>query len=812
MTNLLNQISEQAFCLGGNIVAVIILAAMVIATSHAADVTIPTLEPLRARTAPKIDGLLDDECWQQACPIKTFLSLGDGKAHDDLAWAKVSYDDNYLYIAYHMRSDGAVIPSGSRVHDEGVWFSNQNVQVFIQPTATSGYYCFTVNAYNTQEDAKDYESMWNCRWDSAVFIAPDKSHWQVEMAFPYAVFDLSAPVDQNWRLNLTTVVSLGDKGGHVLTWAPCLNHFHSPALFGHLKLRSDQWPQRQCQLTVQAHPGQAGTLELTSEYRLVHDPRPGIIDVTMTGDDGLVTNRTQHVPLDQTTRTHAMQFPVTETGTYSFTASIREAATERIFAERQALTTTPEPFRAWPDRSVYADQQQARINIEAWRPGMVGRQCKIIVQDADGSQVGAARETEFNRASRAEVTLDLTPLPVGRYTVQVQSPDSCDIYAQCPLQKLSPQPGTVSYNDQGVLLLDHEPVLPVGIYYIQSNINDEGLLDEFVDAGFNTIVWEWTDAAGYVRALNEMKGHGLDLICSVQNEGLARNIQERYWKATGEEKEQLKQDYYERVEYVVKHVAESNPTNLLCWYIQDEPNPEILPFVRPAAEITARTDPRRPTMVVLCFSNFIKDYADVVDVIAPNPYPGFPDGPMVKVASFVDVARRATHGRQPVIAVLQAFGEPSGPNGVMPTPAELRCMSYLALVHRACGLIYFSYSYNGPMREANPAQWQELKTIAGQVRDLAPVLAQQDAAFSAKQSDGTEQVHTRLIQHDKTAYIIAVNTRRTPIAAVHWRTDGLKSDRPIEVMFENRSLNIENSRFTDDFAPLEVHVYKQTIP
>ena len=60
MTNLLNQISEQAFCLGGNIVAVIILAAMVIATSHAADVTIPTLEPLRARTAPKIDGLLDD--------------------------------------------------------------------------------------------------------------------------------------------------------------------------------------------------------------------------------------------------------------------------------------------------------------------------------------------------------------------------------------------------------------------------------------------------------------------------------------------------------------------------------------------------------------------------------------------------------------------------------------------------------------------------------------------------------------------------------------------------------------------------------
>ena len=45
-------------------------------------------------------------------------------------------------------------------------------------------------------------------------------------------------------------------------------------------------------------------------------------------------------------------------------------------------------------------------------------------------------------------------------------------------------------------------------------------------------------------------------------------------------------------------------------------------------------------------------------------------------------------------------------------------MSWLAIVHQARGILYFSYSYTGPMRETHPQLWEETKTCARQIREL----------------------------------------------------------------------------------------------
>ena len=98
--------------------------------------------------------------------------------------------------------------------------------------------------------------------------------------------------------------------------------------------------------------------------------------------------------------------------------------------------------------------------------------------------------------------------------------------------------------------------------------------------------------------------------------------------------------------------------------------------------------------------------------------------------------------------------------------------------------------------------------MAGEVRDLTPALAQTAGSLSVNQSDGTSQVHTRIIQHGDTAYIIAVNTLRRPINKVKWQATGLKNG-DLEVMWENRKIKVKCGKFSDDFEPLAVHLYRQ---
>ena len=409
----------------------------------------------------------------------------------------------------------------------------------------------------------------------------------------------------------------------------------------------------------------------------------------------------------------------------------------------------------------------------------------------------------------ASVDLEISPLATGQHTVAVvlDPRSSSQVTASCVLRKLAGRPGTISYDDRGVLRKDGEPFFPFGIYYIQNFLTD-GLLEEFSESGFNTIVWEWTNAAGYINALERMHAHGIHLIPSVQNESTSRTIQDQYFASDDTKKTDLAKAYYEHTTRVIDQVRQSNPPNQIAWYVQDEPNLELLPFVHHAARIVSARDQRHPTMVVLCHSTVLEAYADVADILAPDPYPGFPDGPMLKVATYIDEARRVTRGRRPVIAVLQAFGEPPGPTGTMPTPAELRCMSYLALVHGASGILYFSYSYNGPMRKTHPAHWSELKDLAGEVRALAPALSHSEGRFSAALTRPGSAIHTRAIQHGGVGSLIAVNTTRRAIDNVEWQTTGFY-DGVLEVLDESRELKVVDGRLGDDFAPLAVHVYRQ---
>ena len=88
------------------------------------------------------------------------------------------------------------------------------------------------------------------------------------------------------------------------------------------------------------------------------------------------------------------------------------------------------------------------------------------------------------------------------------------------------------------------------------------------------------------------------------------------------------------------------------------------------------------------------------------------------VSIMMDEARRI-HGQQwPQWTFIQTFGGPETDGGVwaVPLPHELRFMAYQALVHRATGILYFSY---WPQQ---PRTWQSLATLNREIQALVPRL------------------------------------------------------------------------------------------
>ncbi len=60
-------------------------------------------------------------------------------------------------------------------------------------------------------------------------------------------------------------------------------------------------------------------------------------------------------------------------------------------------------------------------------------------------------------------------------------------------------------------------------------------------------------------------------------------------------------------------------------------------------------------------------------------------------------------------------------------------------------------------------------------------------------------------------FVFAVRMENSP-AKAHFELQGLHSSATAEVLGENRRIAVENGRFTDDFEPYGVHLYRISFP
>jgi hypothetical protein len=154
-----------------------------------------------------------------------------------------------------------------------------------------------------------------------------------------------------------------------------------------------------------------------------------------------------------------------------------------------------------------------------------------------------------------------------------------------------------------------------------------------------------------------------------------------------------------------------------------------------------------------------------------------------------------------------------------PEYREIRAMTYLAILHGAKGIIFREFSSLRPFFDQSDAAWDVRKVPDNWVKipDLNEELIRLSSYFrmapaekSAISLDEKGYIDHRLWRNGENAILVAVNVYDGEIEGRFL----LQADRygeDVEILFENRSISIEENTFSDSFAPFETHIYRLSV-
>ncbi len=253
---------------------------------------------------------------------------------------------------------------------------------------------------------------------------------------------------------------------------------------------------------------------------------------------------------------------------------------------------------------------------------------------------------------------------------------------------------------------------------------------------------------------------------------------------------------------------------LLGFYIEDEPEGRSVPVksMQALKEALKRDNPGVLTTVAMLRPQMVGAYREAADVFMLDPYP-VPNMPMTWMSDTLEEAARHVP-RERLWAVVQAFGgskwaKHGWPR--LPTYMEMRCLTYLAVVHGAHGLFYWNY----PEVKADRTSWEALKKIAAELRQLRTWLVVPDAPQSLRlemtspfkvDANGRPAVHFSQKKQGAENLLILVNVIDRPVSFYLY---GFSPQAPwLNEMFQQHKSVVHDGNIREELGPYEVRVYR----
>jgi len=148
-----------------------------------------------------------------------------------------------------------------------------------------------------------------------------------------------------------------------------------------------------------------------------------------------------------------------------------------------------------------------------------------------------------------------------------------------------------------------------------------------------------------------------------------------------------------------------------------------------------------------------------------------------------------------------------------PTPRQVKAEVWMSLIHGSQGLIYFVHQFKPTFNEHalldDPEMLAAVTAINRQIKELAPALngpALPDAVKVAS-SDPSVPVAATARRSEGWLYVFSVAMREGATEAT-FTLSGPPAASEVTAIGEGRTLPLRDGRFTDRFAPYDVHLYR----
>lgn len=353
---------------------------------------------------------------------------------------------------------------------------------------------------------------------------------------------------------------------------------------------------------------------------------------------------------------------------------------------------------------------------------------------------------------------------------------------------------------------DESTFFPIGVW-----LQNPSTAEVYKKAGINMFVGIWHGLNQ--ENLDIFKKNGLKVICD-QNDFALKNLHEPtiYAWMHGDEPDNAQWNSKTK-----KYDPCIDPTIIISDYhkfkVKDPSRPVYLNLGRGVAatnwvgrgECKGNTD-----MYKISENGYLKG----CDIASYDIYPVNSPEPEIKdslwyVAKGVDNLLEWSNHSKPVWCWIETSRIGEEPDR-KPTPAEVKSQVWMALIHGVSGFGYFCHSFYPSMVEGDFLRDAEMTKaiteINQQVTELAPVLNSSNSTdFASVTVDKTSiPIHISTKYHNGENYIFAVAMRPGKTNA----TFKIANGKTLEVLGEDRNIQIENGEFSDSFSDYAVHLYK----
>lgn len=771
---------------------------------------LPEITAGRVAIPPQIDGQVTDAVWQTVPETPPFQRIDRPEPGRYRTTARIAVDGKALYVAFQCRGDRERPRRAYFTERDAPVYLDDCVEVLLAPTGNPGdYFHFVVNSRGACYDAAGHpvwgqDGGWDGIWTAAA--APTPEGWSAEIALPLAML-AEAGAAEVWRMNLARKAWHGTSTPYLAPDAQCeesawscpYGWLHTPERFGWLKgVVVD--PQL---LAFKAH--------LASPPILVPGPNPLRWRVSNRTSElrslefqvrlgEAQASRYCRVPAQGEAEVELhLIVPALAQGRSRLQVSLTDRASQRQVWEGLVPVQVRPPLILILDRSFYTTEEQAYLRLDP-APSVLAHSdltAYVSVPEVEGRFVG--REVPWAEP----VEIDLRELPVGQHPVRAELRAAGErvAWAEATLSKWPPAEHTVQIGGDRRLWVDGHPFFPLGFYWVAREERHYRLLAE---TGFNTVVYEAVPQGGVTDDFAAAEAD-LDLLhrCGL------KGIVDFSWSVRGPRSEMA--EIQRGVERLRHHPA------VLAWEIVDEPHsfggvgPEEL---QEAYDLIRSLDPYHPIFVNFYVAGYSTLCLNALDILGRDPYP-VPREPLGMVATSVEEMNRLSGGTKPLWITLQAFSEP--PAFTRPTFMQVRCMTYLALLRGANGLLYFLYGYPGcpagePMPDAYPSLWGEFPRLAREIPALLPILAASPGGEGNRsipnitvetESPGLEW---SLREYQGHLHLLAVNATPQPLELT-WHFPPPYQQAHVEILFGQAQWDLEDGILWDVLDGYATRVY-----